>query len=213
MLESAAVESTRTTYDVVAADYARLLPDASAEAPADLELIRDLARATPVGARILDAGCGTGRMIGHLESPGQRVVEGVDLSPGMIAVARTNRPTTRFTVADLAALPFPDGSFDAALAWYSIIHTAAEDLPGVIAEFHRVVSPGGRVLLGFHAGHGARTIQSAYGHDVELEAHLHDVEDIRRLLAGQGFQVRKARQRPPSGREQHPQGFVLAQRR
>lgn len=213
MPDPTALDATRSAYDAVAADYARLLPDASAEAAGDLDLIARLADAVPAGGRILDAGCGTGRMVGHLASLGHYAVEGVDLSPGMVALARASHPAAGFTVADLAALPFPGGTFDAVLAWYAIIHTAPEDLAGVVAEFRRILRPHAPVLLGFQAGSGPRTIRRAYGHDVELVAHLHDVGHIAGLLERHGFTVDDAVRRRARPSERHPQGFVLARRR
>ncbi|MEV6492852.1 class I SAM-dependent methyltransferase, partial [Actinoplanes sp. NPDC051633] len=61
----------------------------------------------PRGARILDAGCGTGRVGGHLAAAGHRVV-GVDLDPALIAVAAADHPGARWQVGDLSELDLPE---------------------------------------------------------------------------------------------------------
>src|SRR5256885_5964949 len=56
------------------------------------------------GARVLDAGCGTGRYAAALAGHGYRVT-GVDLAPDLVAVARRRGGSARFAVGDLSALP------------------------------------------------------------------------------------------------------------
>lgn len=131
----------------------------------------------------------------------------------MIAQARKGHPGASFTVAQLAGLPYPENSFDGILAWYSIIHTAPEELGAVFGQFHRVLRPGGSLLLGFQTGSGARDIRRAYGHDVEMTAHLHDPADLVARLDAGGFAVDEDLQRAPRGHESQPQGFLRAHRR
>ncbi|HUZ10275.1 MAG TPA: class I SAM-dependent methyltransferase [Acidimicrobiales bacterium] len=96
------------------------------------------------GRRVLDAGCGTGRLLASLAAGGAGAV-GVDLSPTMLAVAarRTGAPLVR---GDVGALPFPHAAFDA------VVGVAVLEFVGdpavVVAELCRVVRPGGRVVLG-----------------------------------------------------------------
>jgi ubiquinone/menaquinone biosynthesis C-methylase UbiE len=210
-----ATGSIRDAYNTVAAAYARVLADVSFESPLDLAMIRQFADALPTGAAeggILDAGCGSGRMISHLESLGLRDVEGVDLSEAMIAQARISNPHHRFTIGDIAALPYPDKCFRGVLAWYSVIHTPAEQLPSVITELARVTQPGGYVLVGFQAGKGHRTIHRAYGHDVTLTACLHDPAATAELFTRQGFTISALLTREPRSSETHQQAFILARR-
>lgn len=209
-------EETRRLYDTVAATYARVLPDTAAEDPLDLALLDHalalvLAHegATPL---VLDAGCGAGRLVPHLLArTGGRVV-GVDLSPGMVATARELHPEARFAVGSLSALPLADGEADAVVAWYSIIHTAPTALTVVLAELMRVLRPGGVLVLAFQAGSGDRRSAGAYGHDVELHAHLHPVTEVAQALEDLGLVVHTSVERGPRAAERHPQGFVVARR-
>jgi SAM-dependent methyltransferase len=95
-------------------------------------------------ARILDYGCGYGRLAGALHQQGFTTVEGVDMSPALIARARQQWPILHFSVIDAPpTLPDPDGSFDAALlfAVLTCIPTDAGQRE-LIAELHRLLRPG-----------------------------------------------------------------------
>ncbi len=87
------VAATRAAYDTVAEDYAELLRSSLADSPherAALGLFAELVGAAG-GGLVGDLGCGTGRLTGHLVGLGLDVVS-LDLSPGMVAVARREHP-------------------------------------------------------------------------------------------------------------------------
>lgn len=153
MAEPSHLAATRTAYDTVADDYADLLRDDLAGMPWDRALLAVFAELVLAGGAkpVADLGCGPGRVTAHLAGLGLDVF-GVDLSPGMVSAARRDHPHLRFEVADLASLPIEDDSLDGALAWYSVIHTPPEHLPPVFEELHRVVAPGGHLLLAFQVG-------------------------------------------------------------
>jgi SAM-dependent methyltransferase len=96
------------------------------------------------GRRTLDLGCGEGRLARDLKALGHFVV-GVDLSRTMIAAARDLDPELELHVADAAALPFPDSSFDLVAAFMSL--QDVDDYRGAIAEAGRVLDPGGRLCI------------------------------------------------------------------
>jgi SAM-dependent methyltransferase len=169
--------SVRLAYDEVAEDYATYLPDTRPEAPLDLAMIDAFAEVVTSGehAQVLDAGCGAGRMSRYLADRGCDV-QGVDLSPGMVAMARRDHGDLGFTVGSLTDLPYPDGRFAGVMLWYSIIHSPPAGLPRIFAEAARVLRPGGYVLVGFQSGEGIRDVSGAYrrfGHEIELERYLY----------------------------------------
>jgi SAM-dependent methyltransferase len=128
------LEPVQSTYDTVAADYARLLPDLSFEAPLDIAMIGTFAgsvRAADLGP-VADLGCGTGRVTAHLAARGVEAF-GIDLSPGMVDVARATYPQLRFDVGSMTELALDDGILGGVLAWYSIIHAPPQLLPDVFA--------------------------------------------------------------------------------
>ncbi|GAA4901701.1 methyltransferase family protein [Actinomycetospora succinea] len=105
--------------------------------------LRRVLDALPVG-EVLDAACGTGRWAAYLAGRGH-VVVGVDQSPAMLDLARAKLPDARFLDGDLARLPLPDASVDAAVCALALVHV--EDLHQAIGELARVVRPGGRIVV------------------------------------------------------------------
>lgn len=206
-------DSVRSTYDAVADSYASLLPDASFEAPTDRGMIEAFAsHVTERPARpVVDAGCGTGRMTRLLASLGV-AVSGIDLSAGMIAVARRASPELTFEAAELSGLPYADRQLGGVFAWYSIIHSPPGELPRIFAEFFRVLAPGGHALVGFHVGEGHRHLTRAYGHDVSMEAHFFTPEIVAGHLTGAGFTVIAQMTRQARAHEKTPQAVLLARR-
>jgi SAM-dependent methyltransferase len=100
------------------------------------------------GQRLLDVGCGSGgdvRALAHRVAPRGRVI-GVDISEAMIREARKEDALRcmDYRVADAHALPFSDGSFDAARVERVLQHV--EDTDNALAEMVRVVRPGGIVV-------------------------------------------------------------------
>jgi hypothetical protein len=98
-------DAVRASYDTVADDYADLLRSALAGSPTDravLGLFAELVTDSG-GGEVADLGCGPGRITGHLASLGLDV-RGVDLSPGMVAVAQREHPQLRFDVGSMTAL-------------------------------------------------------------------------------------------------------------
>ncbi|WP_354170845.1 class I SAM-dependent methyltransferase [Arthrobacter sp. UYEF36] len=190
-----------------------MLPDASFEAPTDRGMIEAFVQHVFEGTArpVVDAGCGTGRMTRLLASLGV-AVSGIDLSAGMIAVARGTSPELSFEVADLSELPYADMQLGGVFAWYSMIHSLPGDLPRIFSEFFRVLAPGGHALLSFQVGEGHRHLSRAYGHDVSMESHLFTPEVIAGLLAGAGFIVIAQLTRQARPHETTPQAVLLAHR-
>lgn len=135
---------TQTHYDQFAEAYAIANAEgffnAWYEKPAMLRLLGDVA-----GHRILDAGCGSGPTSVALTRRGADV-SGFDLSAAMIEIARRSLPETDLRVHDLAEpLPWDDAAFDTVVA--SLVLHYLPDWSGPLTEFHRVLSPGGRLLV------------------------------------------------------------------
>ncbi|WP_369257454.1 class I SAM-dependent methyltransferase [Geodermatophilus amargosae] len=106
-----------------------------------------LARAS----RVLDAGCGPGRVGGHLASVGHHVV-GVDVDPVLIDAARQDHPGPRWLVGDLAELDLPD-RFDAIVCAGNVVTFLAPSTRGeVLRRFRAHLAEGGRAVVGFGAG-------------------------------------------------------------
>jgi SAM-dependent methyltransferase len=95
----------------------------------DERTLRDLAELLPPASRILDVGCGYGRIAVPLAIAGHRVT-GIDLSPTMIASAREKAAAASvgipFAVGSMTALPYDDASFDVVLCLWSAFHELLE---------------------------------------------------------------------------------------
>ena len=154
---------------------------------------------------VIDVGCGAGRMTSYLGHAGLNV-SGVDLSPEMVRVAQQLHPGLSFEVGELTDLPAADAAADGVLAWYSIIHSPPTALPAIAREFWRALRPGGSALVAFHAGSGHRTIDRAYGHDVQLRAELHAPEEVALRFTEQGFVMRAQLVRSPRAMEKASTG-------
>jgi ubiquinone/menaquinone biosynthesis C-methylase UbiE len=205
--------AVRDSYDRVAADYADLLRDELAAMPVDravLGLFAELVSADG-GGEVADLGCGPGRITAHLASLGLSA-RGIDLSPGMVAVARRDHPGLRFDVGTMTALDLPDRALAGAVAWYSVIHTPTDQVPAMLAELARVLRPGGRLLLAFQVGDEPSHLRRAYGHEVSLVVHRRTPELVTRLLAEAGLPVHIRTVREPEGWEKSPQAYLLARK-
>jgi SAM-dependent methyltransferase len=105
----------------------------------------------PRGARVLDAGCGPGRVGGHLHRAGHDVV-GVDVDPVLVAAAEEDHPGPRWLVGDLAALDLPD-RFDAVVCAGNVVtFLAPSTRVEVLRRFRAHLADGGRAVIGFGAG-------------------------------------------------------------
>lgn len=112
----------------------------------------------PRGARILDAGCGPGRVGGHLARLGHTVV-GVDVDPVLVAAAQEDYPGPEWLIGDLAELDLPAAGhpdpFDLVVSAGNVLTFLA---PGTEVEVLRRLGahakPEGRVVVGFGSGRG-----------------------------------------------------------
>lgn len=99
--------------------------------------------------RVLDAGCGTGRVAIELARRGIDVV-GVDLDAGMLATARAAQPELAWVEGDLATVELEPVSFDlVVMAGNVLLFTPPGTESAVVANLARALEPGGRLVAGF----------------------------------------------------------------
>jgi len=95
------------------------------------------------GDRVLDACCGTGDLAMGASAAGAASVVGVDFSERMLDRARLKSTAVEWLQGDVLALPFEDGSFDAATVGFGVRNL--DDLAAGLRELRRVLRPGGRL--------------------------------------------------------------------
>lgn len=205
------VVATRTFYDAIAEDYAALFRDSLSVMPLDRALMAGFAELVGEGGRVADLGCGPGRVTAHLASLGLSV-HGLDLSEGMLAIARRENPGLRFEQGSMRNLDLPDGTLAGVVSWYSTIHTPQDELPAVYAEFRRVLAPGGHLLLAFQSGDEPRRHDRPWGHPVTLDFRRMRPERVVALLEAAGFTLvqRTVRAADTDQGESTPQAFLIA---
>lgn len=204
--------NVRETYDLIAEDYATTFPSTEPEQQVDLAMIDHFVTLLGAHPRVLDAGCGPGRMARYLTDRGC-VAEGIDLSPEMIRMAATIHPDIPVRVATLDELPFGDETFDGAFYWYSLIHTPDEGLTAVLVEALRVLRPEGLILVAFQTGDAAREVGGRYrqlGYDVRITRYHRSADDLARLLSQHGLRPIARLDRAAVQPEQDGQAVIIA---
>jgi len=149
----------------------------------------------PRGARILDAGCGPGRVGGALHQRGHEVV-GVDVDPALIEAAEQDHPGPTWLVGDLAELDLPSRgiaeAFDVIVCAGNVItFVPAADRRPALEHLGQHLADDGRIAIGFgdHRGYGFdefRADVDAAGLSIELEL---STWDIRPFREGSDFMV------------------------
>jgi ubiquinone/menaquinone biosynthesis C-methylase UbiE len=212
------LRTTRAGYDAIAEDYAERFAHELENAPLDravMAAFAELVRRDHEVPEVLDVGSGPGGVTAHLRALGL-VVRGVDLSPAMVALSRRAHPDLEFDVGEMSALDVPDASLAGVVAWYSLIHVPEADRPAALAEFHRVLAPGGHLLLGFQIGDHTQHHDDAFGHPVALDFHRLRPDVVAGLLDDAGFELVARTEKAPerdSRAAPIPQGTVMARRR
>lgn len=128
--------------DYVDEDLARLGTNGGID---DWKLIERLGKVEP-GDRVLDAGCGYGRILQHVNPTSPAF--GIDINPDLIQLASIRCQTAHLAVADFRQLPFMESSFHVVLSWFGSFgyHDDLTNL-AVLQEFRRVLKPKGRLVL------------------------------------------------------------------
>lgn len=110
------------------------------------QLERAVFRNFPAGAHLLHAGCGSGQVDMALQ--GRMRITAVDISPSALRVYARNNPAA-FDVrhADILDLPFPPSSFDGIYNLGVLEHFTQHEIRRILAEFHRVLKPGGKMVI------------------------------------------------------------------
>jgi SAM-dependent methyltransferase len=124
------------------------------DSPAEAAEIHEFAAFA--GKRVLDVGCGNGYVLSHYARHGAEV-DGIDITPTAVRLCQQRFAFLglhgQFQEADAEHLPFPDAHFDCVCSMGVLHHVP--DPPRAVAEIHRVLKPGGRLIVMFYHKHSA----------------------------------------------------------
>lgn len=177
-------DRTRRTveqYDKIAREYAE--NTAKSGSPSDITKFMGY---LPPAPKILDVGCSAGRDCESFRDLGASIV-GVDLSAGLINVAREKHPEIEFIHADARRLPLPDAGFDGVWA-HGLIHEM--DRSGMVAaiqEMKRVLKPGGILYIRTKMGEGVERSKDTMSSGEEREVTYLSVADVEAMLSTVGL--------------------------
>ncbi|MFC8449658.1 methyltransferase domain-containing protein [Kitasatospora sp. NPDC057223] len=154
------------------------------------------------GARVLDVGCGTGEPTVRQLAAGGLDVTGIDLSDGMLALARRAGAPARYERIDMYDLatdragaawgtpwlgPQGAGRFAAVTAFFSLILLPQNEIPVVLARIRRLLRPGGLLALGMVEADLDHVVLPFLGTTLRISGYLR--EDLTRVLVEAGFTV------------------------
>lgn len=198
-------------YDLMAEQY---LSTKSGDDPLSQEALGDLASLLPPAAAVLDLGCGAGVPATRWLAERGFAVTGVDVSARQLVLARTHVPEATFIKADMAEIGFEPGTFDAVVAFHSIIHVPRTEHFALLGRVHRWLRPNGAFLA-------TMTITDYEGRDEDWEGwgapmvwSHYDADTNLAMLRDAGFKILYAEPRTGggTGREDETWLWVLARK-
>ncbi len=182
------------TFEVADA-YARWAPtynDVDDRVDIDLLAASPLLRTCVPGSRVVDLGCGTGRIGAWLLAHGALEIVGVDMCAEMLDRARSRGIYASTHQASVTATALPASSFDGAISSLVVDHVA--DLDGVFAEAERLLRPGGWLaIVDFHPFFMMQGIPTHFREgeqQVAVVNHVHALRDFFQLAVAHSFEVK-----------------------
>jgi len=147
-----------------------------------------LAEQLPAGSHILDLGCGTGLPTARqLIEAGHRVT-GIDLSPGILKLARRNVPEGDFRRMDIADVEKHDlGPFDGVAAFFSLLMLPRVEIPYALRMLHQQLREGAPMALSMVEADVDDFSLPFLGNTIRVSGYLRD--DLRRIVQDEGFEI------------------------
>jgi SAM-dependent methyltransferase len=189
--------SVQSSYDVIAGEYAKHYADELTRKPFDRKMLDWLIEKVGTLGGICDLGCGPGQIAAYLASRGTTVC-GIDLSEEMVRTARRLNPGLLFEQGDMLDLrKVADAAFGGIAAFYSIIHIGRANVTDALRELHRILAPGGVLLITFHIGSEVIHRDEMWGRPVSLDFNFFERSEMKEFLSAAGFTLEEAMERDP----------------
>ncbi len=152
-----------------------------------IEAVEWLCERLPTNARVLDAGCGTGKPTAkQLIDAGHRVI-GIDTSEGMLDNARRNVPQAEFLNRDLLDLGSDLGTFDAVVAFFVLLLLPKAEIPEALVRLRQVLRPSGYLMISMVEGDLDYEPIPFLGQQIRVTGYLRD--DLQEVVAQEGFEI------------------------
>lgn len=202
------------TYNATAESYAAKRIDELTNKPLDRLLLKEFAKLNSDIGTCADFGCGPGQTTKFLFDSGVKDIIGVDISPGMLKVAREIFPNIKFEEGNLMDLPYKTEHFASAVAFYAVVHFNDEQIVKAFREVNRVLRRDANFLFSFHVGDEPVHFDNADGIDVDIDLHFFRTERIIESLRDNGFRIMDAIERLPYPDVEYPtrRAYVWAQK-
>jgi len=199
------------SYDSAAHAYTEHIAGELTHKPLDRHLLNRFVEGIRNRGLVADIGCGPGHVTKYLRDRGANAF-GIDISPGMIDCAAGLNPGLDFRVGDMRRLDLAPGSLAGVVLFYAIVHSASDQLAGIMSEMRRVLIAGGLALVTFHIGDEVVHRDELFGAPVNLDFHFHQVATVIEALRSAHFDVIEQSEREPyAGVEyQSRRGYLLA---
>jgi ubiquinone/menaquinone biosynthesis C-methylase UbiE len=184
---SAHQRAQAAAFDNIGQRYDQAFPHKEGQVAAGKWLIGQLAR----GARVLDAGCGTGVPTARQLREAGFSVTGIDISEVMLALARQNVSGIDLRQVNLTEIGPELGRFDAAVAFFSLLMLPRADIPAALARLRDVLVPGGLLTVGMVEADVDDVPIDFLGKPVRVTGYPRD--ELARLVETAGFEVLEMR--------------------
>ena len=180
---SAHQRAQAAAFDNIGKRYDQAFPHKEGQVAAGEWLIGQLAR----GARVLDAGCGTGVPTARQLQEAGFSVTGIDISEVMLALARQNVPGIDLRQLNLTEIGPELGRFDAMVAFFSLLMLSRADIPAALARLRDVLVPGGLLAVGMVEADVDDVPIDFLGMPVRVTGYPRD--ELARIVETAGFEV------------------------
>ena len=190
-MEISSTQDVRELYESAADSYAEMM-NSEIELPLYTEILSRLAeRITDIPGAVVDTSCGPGHWLQkyHESCDSERPLIGIDLSPRMVELAesRLGAAATIF-LGDMRDMRrIESDSAAAVLSFFAIHHLSSDDAVAALAEWNRILRPGGLLMVGIWEGTG----RIDYGKESDIVAHRYSEQEITEWVRQTGFRINR----------------------
>lgn len=176
-------KNTVKVYDKIANKYSKTFDDDLS----DNFYLDKVLTYLPKGAKVLDLGCGTGRLTNYIYKKGFDV-KGLDLSNNMLQIAKSNYPKIKFIKKDIRKLNYKK-KFSAVFCLYSLFHINKSEVIKIIPKLNTLINNDGFLYLILQEGKGEILFDEPLLPGNNLYLNLYTLEEMTNILTENNFEI------------------------